>query len=401
MVAQQRLSYNGLDVAFSPCNEYFREIRKICVVHLFSSKRVQSSAPIRREEVSRMIQKISSLSSDSKVVNLSDLLMVLTSSITCRVAFGKRYEDEDVERTRFHTHLNETQALLITFFFSDYFPFIGGWLDKLTGLSSKLERVFKDMDEFYDEIINDHLDPNSPKSEREDIVDVLLQLRKERCFSFDLTLDHIKATLMDIIVAGTDTSAAMVVWTMTELIKNPTVMRKVQDELRNLIRGKNFIDEDDLPKLTYLKAVVKETFRFHPAAPLLIVREAIQNCSIQGYDILPKSLLLVNVWAIGRDPEIWDKPETFMPERFLGSSVDFKGQDFELIPFGAGRRMCPGMLIGIANLELALANLLYSFDWELPIGVKKEDIDTDMIPGITMHKKNPLCLVAKKFPHVN
>ncbi|KAJ8446305.1 hypothetical protein Cgig2_005836 [Carnegiea gigantea] len=206
---------------------------------------------------------------------------------------------------------------------------------------------------------------------------------------------------LDIIVAGTDTSAAMVVWTMTELIKNSAVMRKVQDELRNLIRGKNFIDEDDLPKLTYLKAVVKETFRFHPAAPLLIVREAIQNCSIQGYDILPKSLLLVNVWAIGRDPEIWDNPEKFMPERFLGSSVDFKGQDFELIPFGAGRRMCPGMLLGIANLELALANLLYSFDWELPIGVKKEDIDTDMIPGIAMHKKNPLCFVAKKFPQVN
>jgi len=101
-----------------------------------------------------------------------------------------------VQRSRFHTHLNETQAMFITFFFSDYFPFIGAWLDKLTGLSSKLERVFKDMDEFYDEIVNDHLDPNSRKSEREDIVDVLLQLRKERCFSFDLTLDHIKAILM-------------------------------------------------------------------------------------------------------------------------------------------------------------------------------------------------------------
>jgi len=207
--------------------------------------------------------------------------------------------------------------------------------------------------------------------------------------------------VQDIIVAGTDTSAAMVVWAMTELIKNPDVMWKVQDELRSLIPNKNFIDEGDLSKLTYLKAVVKETLRFHPAAPLLIVREAIEKCSLQGYDILAKSLVLVNVWAIGRDPEIWNNPETFMPERFLGSSIDFKGQDFELIPFGAGRRMCPGMLIGIANLELALANLLYSFDWELPTGVAKEDIDTDVIPGITMHKKNPLCLVAKKSPHIN
>lgn len=396
LTGMQKLSYNGLDIAFASYGEYFREIRKICVVHLLSSKKVQSSAPIRREEVSRMIQKISSLSSASEVVNLSDLLITLSGSIICRIAFGKRCNDE-VEKSRFLRLLNEAQIMFTTFFFADYFPFIGGRLDKLTGLSSRLERAFNDLDEFYNKIIDDHLDPNKPQSDNEDIVDVLLQFRKERCFSFHLTLDHIKAVLMNIISAGTDTSSAMVVWVMTELLKNPTMMKKAQDELRTVIRDKSFIEEDDIVKLEYLKAIVKETFRLHPAAPLLIVRETLNKCTIQDYDILPKTLMFVNVWKINRDPEFWKDPEIFMPERFLESSIDFRGQDFELIPFGAGRRMCPGMLHGLANIETALANLLYFFDWELPAGIKKEDIDTDLIPGITMQKKNPLCLVAKKF----
>ncbi|KAJ8439198.1 LOW QUALITY PROTEIN: hypothetical protein Cgig2_003411 [Carnegiea gigantea] len=182
LVAQQRLTYNGLDIVFSPYNEPPSRL---------------SSAPIRQEEVSRMIQKIAFLSSASKVVNLSNLLMALTSSIICRVAFGKRYQDEGVERSRFHEHLNEVQAKVAAPFCTDYFPFEAGLIDKLTGLSSSLEKAFKKMDEFYDEMINDHLDPNRPKDDNhEDVIDVLLQLRQDRCFSFELTLDRLKAVLM-------------------------------------------------------------------------------------------------------------------------------------------------------------------------------------------------------------
>ena len=155
--------------------------------------------------------------------------------------------------------------------------------------------------------------------------------------------------MQDIISAGTDTSAAMVVWAMTELLKNPTIMKKAQDELRSVIPDKTFIEEDDIVKLEYLKAIVKETFRSHPPAPLLLVRESLNKCTIQGYDILPKTLVFVNAWAIGRDPKFWKEPEIFLPERFLESSIDFRGHDFELIPFGAGRRMCPGMPHGVAN----------------------------------------------------
>ncbi|KAL2925856.1 Cytochrome P450 83B1 [Bienertia sinuspersici] len=376
----QKLSYNGLDIAFTPYNEYFREIKKISVVHLLNSKRVESFAHIGQEEVLRMMNKISDISSASKVVNLSEVLMSFASSNICRIAFGKRYEDDGKSRSRFHSLLNDAQAMFIATFFSDYIPF-GGLLDMLTGRSSKLEQTFKNLDAFYEEIINDHIDPNKPLSEHEDIIDVLLHLRKER--SFQLSLDHIKAVLMNIFVAGTDTSAVMVVWAMTELMRNVDKMKKVQEELRNIAtENKDLIEKRDLQKLKYFKAVVKETFRLHPAAPLLVARETIQKSTIDGYDILPNTLVYVNAWAIGRDPKSWTDPEKFMPER----------------------RICPGLNLGVANLELALANLLYSFDWELPPTPEKIGIDDlDVLPGIAMHKKYPTlsCCKQVQFPCID
>ncbi|WRX31353.1 Cytochrome P450 - like 10 [Theobroma cacao] len=190
-----KLSYKGLDLAFSPYTAYWREIRKICVVHLFNSNRVQLYRPIREDEVSRLIAKISKLSVDSKPVNLSEAMMCLTSTIICRVGFGKRYEDEGTERSRFHEMLNEAQALFVEFFISDYFPFMN-WVDRISGLLKRVEKNFKEFDTFYQKLIDEHLDPNRSKLEQEDIIDVLLQIWKDREFAVDLTIDHIKAVLM-------------------------------------------------------------------------------------------------------------------------------------------------------------------------------------------------------------
>ncbi|KAL5778157.1 hypothetical protein ACOSP7_011083 [Xanthoceras sorbifolium] len=202
---------------------------------------------------------------------------------------------------------------------------------------------------------------------------------------------------MNVFIAGTDTGAASVIWVMTYLMKYPREMIKVQEEVRNLIGGKGFVDEDDVQKLSYLKAVIKETMRLQPTAPLLLPRETTKKCILGGYEIPSKTLVFVNTWAIGRDLEVWDNPEKFYPERFIGSSIDMKGQHFELIPFGAGRRICPGLHMGIATVELALANLLYKFDWEMPVGLKKEALDFDVLPGVTMHKKNALQLIARNM----
>jgi cytochrome P450 len=196
-------------------------------------------------------------------------------------------------------------------------------------------------------------------------------------------------------VAATDTTSATLVWAMTALIRNPRVMKKVQEEIRNFGCKKEFLDENDTQNFTYMKAVIKETLRLYLPAPLLVPRESREKCTISGYNIPANTIVYVNAWAIQRDPNVWKNPEEFYPERFLESSINFIGQDFELIPFGAGRRICPGMSLGVASIEIILANLLFSFDWKLPHGLVIEDIDIEMLLGITQHKKNPLCLIAK------
>ncbi|WJX49386.1 hypothetical protein P8452_35827 [Trifolium repens] len=394
LYGQHKLSYNGLDIVFSQYSDFWRDIRKTCVIHIFSNKRISSYSSIRKSEVKKMIKKISNHASSSVFTNLSELFSSLSSKIICRIAFGMRYEDEGLESSKFHGMLHEFEAMLTAFFVSDYIPFMG-WIDKLRGLHSRLDRIFKEFDEFYQEVIDEHLDPNRLQLDEEVIVDVLLQLKKQNLFPIDLTFDHIKGVLMNLLVAATDTTSATLVWTMTALIRNPKVMKRVQQEIRSSRVKKDFLDEDDIQNFFYLKAVIKETLRLYLPNTLLVPRETRDNCIIGGYQIPAKTIVYVNAWDIHRDSDVWKDPEEFYPERFLKSSINFLGQDFEFIPFGAGRRICPGISMAVASLELILANLLYSFDWELPNGLVKEDIDFEMLPGIAQHKKNHLCLSAK------
>ncbi|XP_009591952.1 5-OH-xanthotoxin synthase-like [Nicotiana tomentosiformis] len=397
ILCQQKLSYNGRDIVFSRYNDCWREMRKICVLQLFSLKKVQSFSPVREDEVSRMISRISQQAATSRITNLSKFMISLSSSIICRVAFGIRYDEEAHERKRFNFLLEESGAMMASFFVSDFFPSLS-WIDKLTGVTARLEKIFNDLDEFYKELIEQHLNPNRPKSMEGDILDILLQLKKEKSTPIDLTLEDIKALVMNVLLAGSDTSAAAVVWTMTALMKNPKAMKKVQEEIRKSVGKKsNIVTEDDIQNLPYFKAVIKESFRLYPPVPVLLPRESMEKSTLEQYEIQPGTIIHVNSWAILRDPEIWENSEQFIAERFLNSNIDFKGHDFDYIPFGAGRRGCPGIALGVASMELALSNLLYAFDWELPCGMKKEDIDTDVKPGITMHKKNELCLIPKNY----
>jgi len=186
-------------------------------------------------------------------------------------------------------------------------------------------------------------------------------------------------------------------WAMAELIRNPRVMKKVQSEIRNQMRNKSVITLDDIDHLPYLKMVIKETWRLHPPVPLLLPREVMSEFEINGYKIQPKTLLYVNVWAIGRDPDSWKDADMFYPERFMDNNIDAKGQNFELLPFGSGRRICPGMYMGTTMVEFGLANMLYQFDWELPDGMVVEDIDMEESPGLAVGKKSELLLVPVKY----
>jgi len=206
----------------------------------------------------------------------------------------------------------------------------------------------------------------------------------------------------DMFTAGTDTSSSTLEWAMTELLKNPKTMAKAQAEIDCVIGQNGIVEESDISKLPYLQAVVKETFRLHTPVPLLIPRKAESDAEILGFMVLKDTQVLVNVWAIGRDPSVWDNPSQFEPERFLGKDMDVRGRDYELTPFGAGRRICPGMPLAMKTVSLMLASLLYSFDWKLPKGVLSEDLDMDETFGLTLHKTNPLHAVpVKKRANIN
>ena len=183
---------------------------------------------------------------------------------------------------------------------------------------------------------------------------------------------------------------------MAELLQNPKAMTKVQDEIDSVIGQNGVVQESDISQLPYLQAVVKETFRLHPPAPLLLPRKAETDVEILGFLVPKDTQVLVNVWAVGRDPSTWENPNRFEPERFLGKDTDVKGRDYELTPFGAGRRICPGLPLAVKTVPLMLASLLYSFDWKLPNGVASEDLDMDESFGLTLHKTNALHAVPVK-----
>jgi cytochrome P450 len=192
---------------------------------------------------------------------------------------------------------------------------------------------------------------------------------------------------------GSDTAATTLQWTMAELVRNPKVMRKAQDEVRRALHGQPKVTEGSLTDLNYMRLVIKEALRLHPPAPLLIPRECRNDSQVLGFHVPKGTMVLVNTWAISRDPAHWDAAEEFVPERFQGGEVNFKGADMEYTPFGAGRRMCPGMSFGLANVELALAGLLYHFDWELPGRVDPGELDMTEEMGVTVRLRHGLLLV--------
>nr|A0A2Z5D852.1 RecName: Full=5-OH-xanthotoxin synthase; AltName: Full=Cytochrome P450 CYP71AZ6 [Pastinaca sativa]AXB38863.1 cytochrome P450 CYP71AZ6 [Pastinaca sativa] len=400
MTGMRKLSYDGLDVAFSTYSEHWRHVRKLCTLELFTQKRAQLCFRlVHEQEVSRMIVRLSETAAASKDVNAFECFSNLSTSIISRVAFGKRYDEDGIGKERLQRMLSEIDAMLAGIFVSDFFPMFG-WIDRLSGMRARLDRTFKEMDMFYEELIDEHLKPNRPESPTEDLIDVMLKNKGSSCL---LTMDSIKAILLNVFNGGTGTSATLLVWAMTALMRNQGVMKKAQEDIRRVIGRKGNVDEDDIQNLSYLRAVVKETMRLYPTGPLLIPRETMES-SIIGEDkdhmymIKPKTLVYVSMWAIGRDPEIWKNPMEFVPERFLERpDLNYKGQQFEYIPFGAGRRICAGIHLGVTTVELALANLLYTFDWEPPAGTRFEDIDDETLNGLTLQKKNALYIRPKKY----
>ncbi|KAK4741562.1 hypothetical protein SAY87_025150 [Trapa incisa] len=397
-----RLLYGGTDLGMAPYGEYWRQMRSVCVLHLLSNKRVHSIGFIREEEVANLVERVSE--SFPNPVNLSDAFATMTNDIICRVALGRKYRVNEEDGMRFKKMLTELMVLLGGVNVGDFIPSLG-WIHKLCGLEGKENRVAKEIDAFLEEIVEEHIRKlkdiggdqyhSDISSEKKDFVDTLLEIQRDNSVGFPLSRSNIKAIILDMFSAGTDTTYTVLEWAMTELLRHPSVMKKLQEEVRVIAEGRLEITNKDLVQMHYLKAVLKETLRLYPPIPLLIFRRATQDVAVDGYDVFAGTIVITNAWAIGRDPASWGSDaDEFKPERFVDSPVDYKGQDFELIPFGAGRRGCPGMTLAMATNELALANLMLRFNWELPQGMRAEDLDMSQCNGIPIHRKVTLRVIG-------
>ncbi|KAL3650893.1 hypothetical protein CASFOL_007296 [Castilleja foliolosa] len=385
-IGSKIIGYDNTDIIFSPYAEYWRQMRKICILELLGPKNAKSFVSMRHDEVNRLVKSLQS--SAGKPVDLTTKIFTFTSSIMCRAAFGKAVIND---RETLVAMFKEASAMAGGFLAADFFPSFK-LLHVLSWNRYKLSRMQRKLDEILDGIVEEHRSKQSGEFGGEDIVDVLLRMQGNGELEFPITNDNIKAVIFAMFSAGTETSSTVLDWAMVELMRNPCVMTKLQTEIREAFTGKTTIEESDAHTLKYLKFVIKETFRLHPPAPL-ILRACRDECEVGGYSIPLKSKVLVNVWAMGRDPEYWDEPEKFRPERFENSSVDLLGNNFEFLPFGAGKRICPGMSFGLANVELPLARLLYHFDWEMPEGTRAEELDMTEVGGVTTPRMDHLFLV--------
>nr|WMZ41142.1 cytochrome P450 family 71 subfamily D polypeptide 2 [Ipomoea batatas] len=392
------LMYNCSDIAFSPYGDHWRQMRKICVMEIFNPKRVRSFSSIREDEIHNLLSDVRS--SSERPVNLSKRMSLFTSSLICRSALGRVFSG----REKLIELFEEILEALGEFEFADVFPSLK-FLHGLCGNKNRMLQLHRKVDPILENIIKEHekkLESGELLGgEGEDIIDVLVKLERNGGHQLPITHDIIKATILDVFIAGTETSSTTVLWAMSELMKNPGVLAKAQAEVREAFRGKEKLEEDDaiIEQLEYLKSVVKETLRCHPPAPLLAPRECREETVVCGYTISQGVRVLINVWAIGRDPQYWENPDSFIPGRFDNNSIDFMGNHFEFLPFGGGRRICPGLALGLANTISPLAHLLYHFDWNFIPGMTADTLDMTEVVGITAGRNKDLFLIPT--PAVN
>ncbi|CAN1141654.1 Desmethyl-deoxy-podophyllotoxin synthase [Linum perenne] len=371
--------------------EYWRQLRRICTLELLSTKRVRSYRSIREDETAKTVKDImmNSVGNEKGVVNLTHLIYSLTNRVTARAAFGKMCVDGD----EFLVVAKEAGEAGGGFSLADMYPY-SKWVHVFSGMEGKLFKIREKASRILDRIIEEHRDKRRSRKDEEgddeeDLVDVLLRVQENGEVQFPLPGDDcLKSVIM------TDASSTTLEWTIAELLRHNEALKKAQQEVRQVFgnRGSSFVKEEVLDELSFLKLVIKEALRLHPPAPLLLPRQNSEACKIDGYDIPPKTKVIVNAWAMGRDPKHWKDPNEFIPERF-----DYKGTNLAYIPFGAGRRICPGIAFGMANVELPLASLLYHFDWKSSDGTKLEDMDMSESFGIAVKKKRNMFLIPVPY----
>ncbi|KAJ8552102.1 hypothetical protein K7X08_028545 [Anisodus acutangulus] len=361
-------------------------------VVLFSHKAVGSQVTIREKKVMELVNFVAS--KEGQLVNIKDIAFItilnILSNSTISIDLvdfeGKGIGEGMRQWIRNYTKLEGVPQL------ADLYPILDGCTWDFQGTYKKLKDTFERVSDVWRDIINKKRKEISGKYyEGEDFADALIRNGFED--------KQINALLMELYSAGTETTITTVEWTLVELLKNPKAMKRLRNEITKVVtidEGEIMIvKESDLPNLPYLDACMKETLRLHPPAPLLFPHRAVQTCEVMGYRIPRDTQIIVNVWKMARDPEYWNDPSSFKPDRFLDSSIDYKGQDFEFIPFGSGRRICAGQSVALRMLPMIIGSLVHKFELVLPNNMDPIEMNTDDIIDVTVAKKDPLFVIPK------
>ncbi|CAM6100636.1 unnamed protein product [Calypogeia fissa] len=398
LIVASELLYNGADVVLSSYGQHWRYLRKVCTVGLLTATRINQFREIREREVMAALHFILEESQQGNVVDIRECLSTMAMNNMTQMIMNRSYcvhssgsKSSALPPNQLLKAVRDMMELLAAFNVSDYIPLLKPF--DLQGLHKRSKAVHWILDKFIEELIEEHRQRRSianTENYKEDFVDALLKIGQTKEFEERLSMDSVKAVLLNMISGGADTSYTTTVWALAELLRHPRILRKVQEELDSVVGPHRLVQEEDLPKLVYVNAVMKETLRVHPPVPLMLPHFSNEDCEIEGFHIPAGTQVIVNAWCIQRDPAVWERPLEFDPDRFLNSPIDFKGQDFEFLPFGTGRRICPGMNLGALMVIYPLSVIVHALDWTLPDSQKPEELDMSENCGLLLGKKVPL-----------
>ncbi|KAK6135666.1 hypothetical protein DH2020_030603 [Rehmannia glutinosa] len=392
-VAARIITYGLNDIAWSPYGSQWRSLRKIFVREMLSNNNLKATYNLRKDEVRKVVREI--YSKIGTPIDICELTMQIDLCLIINLIWGGKIEAKRRDKilAGILPVVAEILDLLIEPNISDFFPVLARF--DIQGVAKEATTLLQRVDEIIEDTIHEWMknphDKPLTNDGRTDFMQILVDLMQEEDNKASLGKIQIKALIVDILVAGTDTSATAIEWAMTELLNHPEMMEKVQQELNEVVGLNNIVEEFHIPKLDYLDAVLKETLRMHPVLPLS-PRNPSQSCTVGGYTIPKGSTVLVNIWSVQMDPLAWDNPSEFRPERFLGNNGkwDFSGNDLNYIPFGSGRRACAGIPLAERMVRYILASFLHSYEWRLP---DEEKLDMSDKLLTTLRKRIPLIVV--------
>ncbi|KAL2537950.1 Cytochrome [Forsythia ovata] len=386
--------HDSHSMAWLPADNHWRILRKISKEHVFSVPRLEASQGLRQDKLQKLLDYVHECIVNHQLVDIGEAAFITSLNLMSATFFSVDCAQFNSDSTQEMKETLQAMTKVVTSFnLVDFFPVLKS-IDPQR-IVHKSNVCFGQIYSLLDNMINQRLKLRAESSEyveKNDLVESLLHYSQSNPSEFPR--DFIKHFLLDLFVGGTDTTAATVEWVMTELIRNPEIMSKARNELWDVVGRNNQVKESDISRLPYLQSVIKETYRYHPTGPLLIPHKAEVDTEISGYIVPKNSQVYVNAWAIGRDSNIWSNPDSFDPERFMKREIDIKGQDFDLIPFGSGKRMCPGYPFAARIVPHMVATLIHNFAWKPEKGMKP-DISEKF--GVALQKAVPLKVIPIKL----